>query len=230
MVSLDDAVVARFKKDGKTFEVLVDPNLAFDLRNGKQVSIRDLLAYDAIYKDARKGLLASESDLQEVFKTTDPLEIGKTIVLKGDVELTTEQRRRILEETKRKIVAIIAKRAVNPQTKTPHPATRIELAMDQAKVRVDPSKPAEQQITRVVEEIRKVLPISLETIKLMIKVPAKFTGKAYAVLKQYDVVQEDWLTDGTLVCVIRIPAGIQGEVYDALGKVTHGNLITNVIE
>ena len=38
MVKMEDAVIARFEHSGEKFELLVDPNLAMDLKNGKEVN------------------------------------------------------------------------------------------------------------------------------------------------------------------------------------------------
>ena len=64
MVSLEKAVIARLKKGGETFEVLVDPYLARDLKEGKEVDFEQLLAIEEVFKDARKGERASK----EVFR------------------------------------------------------------------------------------------------------------------------------------------------------------------
>ncbi len=43
MVSLDDAVIARLKKGEDHFEILVDPYLAADLLDGKEIDILKIL-------------------------------------------------------------------------------------------------------------------------------------------------------------------------------------------
>ena len=41
------------------------------------------------------------------------------------------------EEKRLMVIATITREAINPQTKLPHPARRIEIAMEEAKVRID---------------------------------------------------------------------------------------------
>ena|GEM_PF-6182268 len=46
MVRLEDAVIARLETHGEKFEVLVDPNLVQDVREGKEVDMMECLAID----------------------------------------------------------------------------------------------------------------------------------------------------------------------------------------
>ena len=46
-----------------------------------------------------------------------------------------------MQEDKRKqVISTIAREGINPQNGLPHPATRIENAMNEAKVKIDPFK------------------------------------------------------------------------------------------
>ena len=54
MVSLDDAVLARWEYGGKRYEVLVDPELVEDFQNNTEsVDIDDLLATDEVWHRRR---------------------------------------------------------------------------------------------------------------------------------------------------------------------------------
>ena len=230
MVSIDDAVIARLKVEGHIFEVLVDPELALQFKQGQKIDFDKLLAGEAVYKDASKGDVASETLLEQLFKTTDAIEVAKKILEKGEVQLTTDQRRRMIEQTRKQIIAIISKRAVDPQNKTPHPPQRIELAMEQAKIKVDPMKSVETQVTEIVEQLRPLLPISLENVNLEIKVPANYAAKVYHVVQRYNLVRQDWLGDGSLVCVVKLPAGGQDEFIADVNRVAHGNVVSRILK
>ncbi|MCK5636751.1 MAG: ribosome assembly factor SBDS, partial [Thermoplasmatales archaeon] len=107
MVSLDDAVIARLKKGEEHFEVLVDPYAAADLIDGKEVDVVQSLAIDTVFKDSKKGTHASEESLQKNFGTADIAEITKQIILKGDIQLTTEQRNKMQENRRNRIIETI---------------------------------------------------------------------------------------------------------------------------
>ena len=104
MVSLDEAVIARLKKGEEHFEVLVDPYAAADLIDGKDVDVIQSLAIDSVFKDSKKGTHASEESLQKNFGTGDIGEITKQIILKGDIQLTTEQRHKMQKNKRNRIV------------------------------------------------------------------------------------------------------------------------------
>jgi len=52
MVRLDDAVPARLKTHGTTFEVLVDPDGALALKRGDSVNLEEILAVEDVFENA----------------------------------------------------------------------------------------------------------------------------------------------------------------------------------
>jgi ribosome maturation protein SDO1 len=231
LVSLDDAVIARLKKGEEHFEVLVDPYAAADIIDGKEVNILQNLAVDAIFKDSKKGTHASEESLQKNFESNNIEDIAKQIILKGDIQLTTEQRHKMAKNKKNRIVDTIVKNAMDPKTKAPHPRQRIELAMDQAGVHVDPFKSVSEQVKIIIETLRPLIPISMEQIKISVKIPSQYIGKAYGIARNYGSLErEDWQSDGSWIGIIRIPAGMQTDFYDKLNDVTKGNVSTKILK
>ncbi len=223
MVSLDKAVIARYKSGEHTFEILVDGILAMDVKHGKEVNMRDVLAVEEIFKDAKKGEKASEEAIKKTFGTEDVFEVAKEIIKKGEVQLTTEYRRKLTEEMRKRIISYIAKNAMDARTKTPIPPQRIELAMEQAKVHIDPFKPEEKQIEEIINKLRPFIPISFERKKIQVRIPAEYAGKAYGVLKEFGMTGEEWLNDGSLQAKLTLPAGLVSDFYDKINHLTHGN-------
>lgn len=231
MVSLDEAVIARLKKGEEHFEVLVDPYAAADLIDGKEIDIIQNLAIDAIFKDSKKGTHASEESLQKNFGTSNITEISKKIILKGDIQLTTEQRHKMQKNKRNRIVETIVKNAMDPKTKAPHPRQRIELAMEQAGVHVDPFKPVSEQVKTIIEILRPIIPISMENVRISVKIPAEHIGKAYGTIRGFGVLErEDWQSDGSWIGIIKLPAGMQTDFYDKLNDITKGNISTKILK
>ena len=231
MVSLDDAVIARLKKGEEHFEILVDPYAAADFIDGKEINIVQNLAIDAIFKDSKKGTHASEESLQNNFGTTNIEEITKQIILKGDIQLTTEQRHKMQKNKRNRIIETIVKNAMDPKTKSPHPRQRIELAMEEAGVHIDPFKPVSEQVKTTIELLRPIIPISMESVRISIKIPAEHIGKAYGTVRGYGTLErEDWQSDGSWIGIIKIAAGMQTEFYDKLNDVTKGNISTKILK
>ncbi|RLF29671.1 MAG: ribosome assembly factor SBDS [Thermoplasmata archaeon] len=231
MVSLDKAVIARLQKGEDHFEILVDPDAAAQLIEGKEVDIVSNLAVDAIFRDSKKGTHASKESLEKHFGTDNVEEIARQIILKGDIQLTTEQRHEMQEKKRKRIIDIIARNAMDPRTKTPHPRQRIELAMEEAGVHIDPFKPVDQQVKTVVEALRPIIPISMEQIKISVKIPSQYIGKAYGFVRNYGVLErEDWQSDGSWLGIIRLPAGMQTDFYEKLNEITKGNVNTRILK
>jgi ribosome maturation protein SDO1 len=231
LVSLDDAVIARLKKGEEHFEILVDPYVAADLIDGNEVEIIQCLAIDSIFKDSKKGTHASEESLKKNFNTENIEEIAKQIILKGDIQLTTEQRHKMKETKKNRIVEKIVKNAMDPKTKAPHPRKRIELAMEEAGVNIDPFKPVRDQVKTIIELLKPLIPLSFDKIRISVKIPPEYVGKAYGVARNYGVLEkEDWQSDGSWLGIVKIPAGMQNDFYDKLNDITKGNVSTKILK
>jgi ribosome maturation protein SDO1 len=231
MVQVEDAVIARWETAGSRFEVLVDPQAVQDLKDGKDVDLSDKLALDQVFKDAKKGDKISEEYLEKTFHTRDLAQIAKQIVLKGEVQVTTEQRHKLQAAKHKQIVQTIARNAMNPQTGAPHPPARIEAAMNEAKVHIDPFKPVDAQVQEVLTKLRPLLPIRLDVVRVRIKLPAQHYPRVIGDLKGLGrLLEEQWMGDGSWSGVLEIPAGIQTELYEKLNARTKGAAETALVK
>ncbi len=231
MVSLDEAIVARYGKKGKHFEILVDPKAVEMIMEGKEINILDYMAIDLIFKDASKGEKAAEESLREIFGTTDVAEIALKIIKEGEFQLTTKQRKEMQERKRKAIVDFIARSAMDPHTKLPHPRDRIERAIEEAGVHIDAFKPVEEQVKKIISAIRPILPISIENVKIEVKIPAQYAGRAYGeLINMAKMLKEEWQSDGSFKCVVEIPAGMQTQFYDKLNAMTKGEVVTRLLK
>jgi ribosome maturation protein SDO1 len=222
---------ARISKSGEKFEVLVKPDQALEYKMGKPLPISQLLVIDEIYSDAGKGTRASAEKLQKAFSTEDPLTVAEEIMKHGELQLTTEQRRQLVEDKRKQIIAFVARNCIDPRTGTPHPPIRIEQAMNQIKYSIDPFKSADEQAKAVIEELRALLPIKMEQMRVAVKILAEFAPKGYGAVKGYGTIsREEWQADGALVAVVEMPAGLYGPFLERLGKVTQGTIQTKVLK
>ncbi len=218
MVSLDDAVVARMEKGGKRYEILVDPDLVESFKSDStSISLDDLLATDEVWHDARSGERPTEEKLISTFGTNDLMECITTILSKGSIQLTTVQRRKIISDKRQQIISEISRTAIDPRSKAPHPATRIELALDELRWNPDPFLSVERQIKDAVNVLRPVIPLSFETIKLAFRVSGSAYGSVQREVRS-DVIKEQWLDNGDWAFVVEIPAGMKGEYLSKVAK------------
>ncbi|HPM85737.1 MAG: ribosome assembly factor SBDS [Candidatus ainarchaeum sp.] len=229
MVRVEDAIVARLEKFGYKFEILVEPNLAMDVKHNKNVSIDSLLAINRVFKDQKTGDEQSPDVLKKVFQTEDIEVIAKKIIQDGEVQLTTEQRRAFLEKKRLEIINFISRNAIDPKTKTPHPPQRIINCIEQAKIHIDPFKSTDEQVRDIVKAIRSLIPISMDKIDFAVKIPTQFAGKAANIIHKYEMKKEEWLNDGSLVAEFSLPVGAKQDLLNELNSATHGEVVLKVI-
>jgi ribosome maturation protein SDO1 len=198
---------------------------------GKKKDISSVLVSDEIYTDSSKGTKPSTEKLVKAFKTEDLAEIAQMILQKGDLNLTTDQRRKMVEEKKRQLVEFISKTYVDPRTHLPHPPLRIEQAMKDARVSVEPQKNIDEQVKDIVEKLRSIIPLKSENLSLEITIPAQFASQSYAVLKSVGSLKnEEWQNNGSLKAILEIPAAARPNVIDRLGSITKGSASVEVMQ
>jgi len=224
-----DVTVVRYSFEGEKFEILVKPDPALEYRLGRKKDISAILVSDEIYSDSGKGTRASTEKLLRAFRTEDPAAIAEKIMQKGDLNLTTDQRRKMTEEKRKQIVEFIAKTYVDPRSHLPHPPLRVEQAMKDARVSVDPQKSVDEQIKDLVERLRSIIPLKSENLSLEIVVPAQFAAQSYSVLKSVGALKkEEWQANGSLKAILEIPAAARPTVIDRLGSITKGTATVEV--
>lgn len=229
MTSIDEAVIARLRLKGQNFEILVDCDKAIEFKAGK-CSLDDALVTNDIFRDVKQGERTPENEMKTIFKTEDKKKIAEEIIKKGEIQLTTEHRNKLREEKRKKVIEFIHRNAIDSKTGLPHPAQRIELAMNEARIHIDEFKKAEEQIQDVLEKIRPIIPIKFEIWEIAIKIPAQYAAQSYRILKIYGTIKKDeWQHDGSLVAVIDLPAGMSEEFENELNKFTKGECETKIL-
>jgi len=227
----DKLTVVKYTFEGEKFEILVKPDPALDYKLGKIKDVGSVLISEEIYQNSGKGTRASSEKLQKAFKTEDPLIIAEKILQKGDLNLTTDQRRKMTTEKRKQIITFIAKTFVDPRSHLPHPPLRIEQAISDARVSIDPFKSAEEQVKDIVENLRSIIPLKSENLSLEISVPAQYVAKSYSVLKSTGILKkEEWQKDGSLKAILEIPAAARPNVIDRLGAITKGTAFVEVLK
>jgi ribosome maturation protein SDO1 len=232
MISLDEAVTARLESHGARFEVLVDPDAALAIRREEfDGDLEDVIAAEDVFEDASRGDRPAEDDLEEVFGTTDPLEIIPEVIRRGEIQITAEQRREMQEQKHRQLIQRITRNAVNPQMDdAPHPPERIENALEEAGFHVDPMEPVENQVDDALDALRPVIPIRFDEITVAVQLPADYAGSGQAQVRQFgDLEREEWQNDGSWIGVVTFPAGLQNDFYDLVNEVSSGEAETRIV-
>ncbi|MHA1849422.1 MAG: ribosome assembly factor SBDS [Promethearchaeota archaeon] len=256
-IDLGKFVIASIKIKGQKFEILVDPALAWELKKKIRIfqkekekeknttfkltvddvlsisptTMEDVIEGFMVFHDLKRGDHVSQEELETYFGTTDIKRITAEILLNGELQLTKAQREKFIEEKKKKLINLIARNCINPQTKKPHPPARIERALGEAKVYIDPFNPIEDQVSDIIKKLKPIIPIKMEKIIVSIRLPAQFSGKGYNLIKMFaNISKEEWKNDGSFECVAEMPSGIQTEFFEKINKLTRGRAVAQIIE
>ena len=229
MGSLDKAIVASYEKEGKRFELYVDPDATYAYLEGRKTDLKNILIAEEIYADGNKGEKQKAEHVQKIFGTTDIMKVLEFILKNGEVQLTTEQRKKKTEERRKQVIAILLRESIDPRTNAPHTQMRIENALEEARIHLDPFKDPRDQLPNIIKALRPILPLKFEKVRIAIKVPPAFAHKCYGILKNYGIMQEEWAKDGSFICMVEIFGGMQGEFYDRLNKLTNGSIETRLV-
>ncbi|WP_435125150.1 ribosome assembly factor SBDS [Halobaculum sp. D14] len=233
MISLDEAVTARLESHGTRFEVLVDPDAALAIKRGEfDGDLEDVIAAEDVFENASRGDRPPEEDVEEVFGTTDPMEIIPEVIERGEIQITAEQRREMQEQKRKNLINTIVRNAVNPQMDdAPHPPERIERALEEAGFTVDPMEPVENQVDDALDALRPVIPIRFDEVTVAVQLPPEHAGSGQAKIREFgDLEREEWQADGSWVGVVTFPAGLQNEFFDLANEVSSGEAETRIVK
>jgi len=220
--------IARLRSGKLTFETMVDLDAAMKLKRGGEVNINEVIRDNAVYTDQKKGMAAGSAELENVFGSSELAVVVEQIVKKGQIEETQDFRDEALEGKRKQVIDFLVRNAVDGSTGRPFTPDILENAIKEAGVKIE-NKNVEAQINGIVERLRGVLPIKIETKKIKVTVPAMHTGRVYGLLQEYKE-KEEWLNNGDLQIVLNIPIGIQMEFYDKLNSVTHGSAVSEEVK
>ena len=222
-------VVIKYARNGETFEILADADMAYEYITGKRSDPLSVLETEEIFKDAKKGERQSEGKVSKAFGTTDMAKVVDIILKNGNVPITTEQRSKMVEEKRKQIIDLIATNSIDPRTGAPNPPLRIENAMKEIKVSIDPFKAASEQVESIIAKLSPILPIKFATAKIQVTIPADSANRCYGILKRFGLKSEEWLSDGSLRAVLEFPAGMQNDFFDRINKATQGRADTKAL-
>ena len=230
MVSLEDAVIARYETGGNRFEILIDPKAAQSYSEGDEIDWEDAIAADGIWNDSAKGERAPDLIVNNTFETTDLIDIYKKILADGTIQLTSQQRKEMVEQKRKRIVAHIVANAMNPQTGGPHPPQRIENAIDEVRYSVDPMETMDKQVEKIINLIKTLIPISFEKIRVAVKIQAIYVGKCYGQITSLSNIEsEEYQKDGSWIGMLEMSATSFVKLEDALGSLTKGTAETKML-
>ena len=218
--------IARIKRNGKHFEILVDMEEALKVAKNEG-NINSAVLTDKVFYNLKSGEHASNEDLLESFNTDDFTEVAEKIIKSGEVVRTAESFKEEQNQKYKQVVDFLSRNAVSPEGR-PYTPDRIMKALTEAHVNVK-NKPIGSQIEEITDALAKILPIKIEKKKIKLLIPALHTGKAYGTVKEF-MKEENWKDNGDLEVILEMPAGLVMDFYDKINSATQGSVLSEELK
>lgn len=227
-IEIKDAVKVNYKKAEHSFEILAKPDVIEKIKAAKtdndlnELKLEDILTISEIYLNADAGNIAKSEVLTNIFGSEDKRAIAIKMIKEGNIEVTVEQRRKIMEQKLSQLVTTIQQNAVDPSTKAVIPAERIKLAIDQVNFKIDLYQPLEKQVQEAVKKIQLILPLSFEKVNMLVVISPEYAPRSYGVLKKFQAKKLEYRSDGSLEATIELPASRKAEFFSQINNLTKG--------
>ncbi|CAI4230717.1 unnamed protein product [Auanema sp. JU1783] len=220
---LTNVAVVRMKKTGKRFEIACYKNKVVNWRNKTEKDIDEVLQTHTVFSNVSKGQVSKREDLLAAFGIDDHLEICKTILEKGDLQISDKERQAATNQSLKEVSQLIASMVVNPETKRPIPPNAIDKALQEIHFSLRPNRSSKQQALDAIPKLREKMQIERAKMRIRVSLPPKegkiLRSKFKALFSELEV--EDFSETG-LEMVGLIEPGDFRTVDDCIRTECHG--------
>jgi len=213
--------LVKYKSGTYYFEIATNLGSVLKYRDGK-IGWDKVAFTDEIFKNLAKGERATRDELKQAFGTDNVQECLKKIVDRGDLQLTTQERKEKVEQKRAEIVTYIHKYYINPKTNTPHPVVRIENALETLKFRVDSDLPAERQAIDIIKKLPEIMPIKRSDMHATLTVSLQFVGQIIGIVQQWAKLIRESYTSESCIMELSVIPGDYDNLLSELNKATKG--------
>lgn len=217
-----EQTICKYKEGKNTFEIICNSGSIKPYREGK-AKLDDVVVAKEIFFDIKKGTRPKEADLNNSFHTTNIDECLDIIVKKGEYQVSTNERKELVEKKKAQMVEYVHKNFIDPTTKNPHPVTRIENAFSQIKaLNINPDVSAEKQVNDLLPKLKDIIMLVKNEMEGYLTIPNKYVGKCQGIVKKYaTIVEEKYNADSAMFKIGFLPCDL--DVFmSSLNAITHG--------
>lgn len=146
----------------------------------------------------------------------------KLILEKGDLELTTAERKEAVNKKRAEVVTYIHKNFTDAKD-MPIPIIRIETAIDQAKLHFDAEIPSEKQAMDAVKKIILLIPMKKTMMTGVLTLSHIQIGKGEPVIKKNAKILRESYTEDGCEYQFEVSSGDYQNFLSELGKATDGD-------
>ena len=211
------------------FEIYCKPG-SIDRYREENLAISNVVQTDNIYLDIKKGNVAKETDLEKNFGTSDYEECIKVMLDKGEYSLTTEERRKKVEQRKREIISYISKNYVDTKTNIKITIDIIEETLKKIKMTIDPHISGNKQAKDIIRKFINCYPVKKISIDGSLNIPYYLQEKMNKILSKYSDISSIYKNENICKTIydLSIAPGDFDELMNVLQKVTNGEFEFNL--
>lgn len=191
-VRFTNVAVVRLQRGGKRFEIACYKNKVVEWRKKITTDLDEVLQTPTIFTNVGKGVVAKKAELSKAFNTTDQEKIIQMILDKGEIQVSTEERKLELENSFKDIAQIVVEKCINPETGRPLTVGMVEKAMRDIHYSVKAGKSPKQQALEVIKLLREKsdFPIARAPMRLKLILPEADLENIKQELQKEAVVQK----------------------------------------
>jgi ribosome maturation protein SDO1 len=184
-VRFTNVAVVRLQRSGKRFEIACYKNKVIEWRKKITTDLDEVLQTPTIFTNVGKGVIAKKAELSKAFNTTDQEKIIQMILDKGEIQVSTEERKLQLDNSFKDIAQIVVEKCINPETGRPLTVGMVEKAMKDIHYSVKAGKSPKQQALDVIRLLREKsdFPIARAPMRMKMILPEGDLDKVKTELK-----------------------------------------------
>ncbi|KAI6239144.1 Ribosome maturation protein SBDS [Aphelenchoides fujianensis] len=219
---LTNVAIVRMKKNGKRFEIACYKNkvLNWRQRDVTRKNLDEVLQTEVVFANVSKGEVAKKDDLIKAFETDKQLDICKTILEKGDLQVSEKERKVFSDSSMKEVATMLSNITINTETNRPYPVRVIEKALEENHFTLKAQQTVKQQTLRAIELLKTKMSIDRCKMRIRVSVGHKNAKPLHESLKKdFEKVEvEDWDEEGNLEFVGLINPGSYKTIVDLVSK------------
>jgi len=215
--------LVRYQKGKKKFEIITKQGAVTKFKEGK-LGFNNVCSTTTIFTNSKKGEQAKESDLMEVFETTNEEKVCELILKMGTLQLTAKEREAKVQEKRQQILHHIHSNWEDPKSKLPHPMLRLENAFKASKCKVDVEGDTMKQAEDAVKKMQgDLLFARISQIQGTLTLAMKYIGVVEGMIRRFATVNKTDYSGSSVVYQFECSRGNLEKFQGALFKPTDGN-------
>ena len=221
--------IVKYSSGKKKFEVITKEGSVRKYRDGK-MGWDNILISDEVYTNWKKGDKPNAKDLKNVFGTSDLQKCLHEIIDKGELQLSSKERKKDYEDKKGEVIYYIHKNYIDPKTHYPHPIHTLETYLEKVNYTIEPQGDTRRQAEDIVKKLQyQGIIFKKGRIDYNLSLNYQYMGKCTNIIHKFaDIMSERQTSEGISYDLSIGPSEVDNFMVD-LNKITKGDYELKII-